>query len=159
MDLVTLSTQLRKNPLNWLLSATLVYVLSTLYSTSTSTPPSLTHPDTIVFRDYTPRELAAFDGRQDGGRGRLMLAVNGQVYDASLGRNFYGPDGPYGNFAGRDASRGLAKNSFDLDMLSDVNGPIDKLEDLTGDEWESLRGWEMHFKNKYLLVGKLVENN
>lgn len=51
--------------------------------------------------------------------------------------------GPYANFAGRDASRGLAKNSFDLDMLTDPNEAIDKLEDLNADEWESLREWEV----------------
>ena len=51
--------------------------------------------------------------------------------------------GPYANFAGHDASRGLAKNSFDADMLTDPNEPIDKLEDLAADEWESLREWEV----------------
>lgn len=66
--------------------------------------------------------------------------------------------GPYGNFAGRDASRGLAKNSFDMEMLTDDDKPIDKLEDLNKDEWDSLREWEQHFANKYLLVGTLVEN-
>lgn len=54
--------------------------------------------------------------------------------------------GPYANFAGHDASRGLAKNSFDADMLTDPNEPIDKLEDLAADEWESLREWEVSFK-------------
>jgi len=60
--------------------------------------------------------------------------------------------GMYGNFAGRDASRGMAKQSFDLgecrfsigcpkmdsilnissqiEMLTPVDQPIDKLEDL-----------------------------
>ncbi|KAH8556919.1 hypothetical protein BGW37DRAFT_416514, partial [Umbelopsis sp. PMI_123] len=52
----------------------------------------------------------------------------------------------------RDASRGLAKNSFDLEMLTDDDKPIDKLEDLNKDEWDSLREWEQHFANKYLLV-------
>lgn len=51
--------------------------------------------------------------------------------------------GPYANFAGHDASRGLAKNSFDADMLTDPHEPIDKLEDLAADEWESLREWEV----------------
>lgn len=67
-------------------------------------------------------------------------------------------EGPYANFAGHDASRGLAKHSFDSDMVCDPNGPIDKLEDLNTEEWESLREWEQHFATKYLLVGKLVEN-
>lgn len=66
--------------------------------------------------------------------------------------------GPYANFAGHDASRGLAKNSFDGDMLTDPKEAIDKLEDLTTEEWESLREWEQHFATKYLFVGKLVEN-
>lgn len=44
-------------------------------------------------------------------------------------------------------------------MLTDVDKPIDRLEDLTRDEWESLREWEQHFVGKYLLVGKLVENH
>ena len=58
----------------------------------------------------------------------------------------------YGNFAGRDASRGMAKQSFDLgitcisnlglcqhsleseEMLTPVDQPLDKLEDLRPDE-------------------------
>ena len=59
-------------------------------------------------------------------------------------------DGMYGNFAGRDASRGMAKQSFDLgttyifswrsfwnfplDMLTPVDQSLDKLEDLKADE-------------------------
>lgn len=54
----------------------------------------------------------------------------------------------YGNFAGRDASRGLAKNSFDEDMLTDPNAEIDKLEDLDQEEWQSLRDWAGFFEGK-----------
>lgn len=43
-------------------------------------------------------------------------------------------------------------------MLTDPKDPIDKLEDLTTEEWESLKEWEQHFSSKYLFVGKLVEN-
>ena len=67
-------------------------------------------------------------------------------------------DGPYGNFAGRDASRGLAKNSFDKSMLTSLDAPIDKLEDLNDEEKESLSDWAGHFEGKYQLVGKLIEN-
>jgi membrane-associated progesterone receptor component len=58
-------------------------------------------------------------------------------------------DGPYGNFAGRDASRGLAKGSFDKSMLTDPVGKIDTLADLARDEWDELRQWTGHFQNKY----------
>jgi membrane-associated progesterone receptor component len=61
-------------------------------------------------------------------------------------------DGMYGNFAGRDASRGMAKQSFDegvcacgrvgsrrcssrcTEMLTPADEPLDKLEDLKPDE-------------------------
>lgn len=50
--------------------------------------------------------------------------------------------GPYSTFAGRDASRGLAKQSFEQDMLTPLNEPIDELKDLSNAEWENLRDWE-----------------
>jgi membrane-associated progesterone receptor component len=83
--------------------------------------------------------------------------VRGKVFDVSSGRNFYGPGGPYENFAGRDASRGLACGSFDEDMLTkDLQGPLDTLEGLGREEMEALRGWEERFEEKYLVVGELV---
>jgi len=159
ITLNTLIDQLKANPLNWALLAVFLYVLRSYLSASAPAVPEPKHPETIVFKDYTPVELQAYTGRQDNDRGRILMAVNGNVYDVTSGRNFYGPDGPYGNFGGRDASRGLAKGSFDLDMLTDVDKPIDRLEDLARDEWEALREWEQHFSGKYLLVGKFIENH
>lgn len=83
--------------------------------------------------------------------------MQGRVFDVTAGASFYGPGGPYSNFAGRDASRGLAKNSFDEDMLTDLDKPIDKLEGLNEEELGALAGWASHFEGKYLLVGRLVE--
>lgn len=79
------------------------------------------------------------------------------MFDVTSGRNFYGPGGPYANFAGRDASRGLAHGSFDESMLTkDLEGPLDPLDDLDADQLESLSNWEARFNEKYLVVGKLV---
>ncbi|KAG9102540.1 hypothetical protein FRC06_001814 [Ceratobasidium sp. 370] len=64
----------------------------------------------------------------------------------------------YGNFAGRDASRGMAKQSFDEDMLTPVDQPLDKLQDLTREEVANMQGWVEHFTGKYATVGELVEN-
>lgn len=65
--------------------------------------------------------------------------------------------GPYANFAGRDASRGLACQSFDEEMLTkDLKGPLDDLSDLTPEQWDNLKAWEERFLEKYLVVGKLV---
>ncbi|KAI9893384.1 MAG: hypothetical protein M1814_006681 [Vezdaea aestivalis] len=107
-----------------------------------------------VFKTFTPETLLPYDGT---GSQPVYLAVRGRVFDVSGGRTFYGPGGPYSNFAGRDASRGLAKGSFDEDMLTkDLKGPVDTLADLDGEELEALRGWEEKFEEKYLVVGKLV---
>ncbi|PHZ15625.1 cytochrome b5 [Rhizopus microsporus ATCC 52813] len=155
----TVLRQLKENPLNWALLAMLAYLLRAYTTSGKPKIEEAKHPEVLVFKNYTPIELLPFNGL--GKDGRILMAVNGSIYDVSRGRNFYGPGmcGPYANFAGRDASRGLAKNSFDLDMLTDPNEAIDKLEDLSADEWESLREWEQHFASKYLLVGKLVENH
>jgi membrane-associated progesterone receptor component len=120
-----------------------------------SPPPVLPKEDpAVVFKTFTPQTLLPFSGENDA---PVYLAVRGRVFDVSRGRNFYGPGGPYANFAGRDASRGLAKGSFDEGMLTkDLDGPLDTLEDLDRDELEALQGWEEKFLEKYLVVGKLV---
>lgn len=77
------------------------------------------HPKALVFKKYNVHELAESDGRKTN---KILLAIaklkDGKVsertvFDVTAGATFYGPDGMYGNFAGRDASRGMAKQSFD----------------------------------------------
>ncbi|KND87556.1 Damage response protein 1 [Tolypocladium ophioglossoides CBS 100239] len=141
-------------PLNLILASVLAY---TLYASFIRTaPPPVLHraPPPIVFKTYTPRTLLPLNGTHDT---PVLLAVRGRVFDVSRGRNFYGPGGPYANFAGRDASRGLACGSFDEDMLTeDLDGPLDTLDGLGKDELEALRGWEERFLEKYDVIGKLV---
>ncbi|KAJ5584506.1 uncharacterized protein N7459_004306 [Penicillium hispanicum] len=111
-------------------------------------------PPPVVFRTYTPKTLIEFNGENDK---PVFLAVRGRVFDVTPGRNFYGPGGPYENFAGRDASRGLAHQSFDEEMLTkDLSAPLDDLKDLDADQLENLQSWEERFSEKYLVVGKLV---
>ncbi|KAJ5284133.1 Cytochrome b5, partial [Penicillium chrysogenum] len=111
-------------------------------------------PPPTVFKTYTPKTLIEFNGEE----GRpVYLSVRGRVFDVSPGRNFYGPGGPYENFAGRDASRGLAFQSFDEEMLTkDLSAPLDDLKDLDAEQLENLQSWEDRFLEKYLVVGKLV---
>lgn len=79
----------------------------------------------------------------------MYLAVKGKVHDVTSGRNFYGPGGPYENFAGRDATRGLACQSFDEEMLTkDLDGPLDDCSDLGAAELENLQGWVERFDEK-----------
>ncbi|KAI5293767.1 hypothetical protein KEM52_005248 [Ascosphaera acerosa] len=141
------------SPLNLALLALVAYVLY-LQVRPRRAPaiPATTPP--AVFRVYTPATLLPFNGQE---RDSVYLAVNGKVYDVTAGRNFYGPGGPYANFAGRDASRGLACQSFDPEMLTeDLAGPLDDLKDLTAEQRDNLASWEERFDAKYLVVGKLV---
>ncbi|CAD6503402.1 BgTH12-03067 [Blumeria graminis f. sp. triticale] len=141
------------SPINAILLSLLIYIL---YKQLKPVPPPVlpAPPTPTVFRTFIPATLLPYNGQNDM---PVYLAVRGQVYDVSRGRNFYGPGGPYENFAGRDASRGLAKGSFDEEVLTkDLEGPLDKLEDLDEDELEALQGWEERFKEKYLVVGRLI---
>ncbi|XP_043658899.1 membrane-associated progesterone receptor component 1 [Drosophila teissieri] len=103
-----------------------------------------------IRRDFTVKELRQYDGNQPDGR--VLVAVNGIVYDVSKGRRFYGPGGPYATFAGRDASRNLA--NFSVEAID--KDEYDDLSDLSGVQMDSVREWEMQFKEKYELVGKLL---
>jgi membrane-associated progesterone receptor component len=142
------------NPLNIVLSVVALYILGTILlpeSVSKLTPTLAKarspkchagnsysflpeeHPPVAQWTRYTPRTLAIHDGSA-GKQGPILLAIEGRVFDVTKGSSFYGPGGPYGNFAGRDASRGMAKQSFDLDTLTPLDKPLDKLEDLTPSE-------------------------
>ena len=54
---------------------------------------------------YTREELYEFG---NGDNGTLLLSIFGRVYDVSTGEKFYGKDGKYHIFAGRDVTRALA---------------------------------------------------
>ncbi|KAF8420624.1 cytochrome b5-like heme/steroid binding domain-containing protein [Tirmania nivea] len=140
-------------PLNLILFSLVIYIGYLRFRTPTT--PVISRPPPIVYRKYTPLTLLPYNGID---KPQVFLAVSRKVYDVTPGKGFYGPGGSYESFAGRDASKGLAKGSLDAEMLSDEKGRIDTLEDLNEEEKGSLRGWEEHFGGKYAIVGELVEN-
>ncbi|OEL17481.1 Membrane steroid-binding protein 2 [Dichanthelium oligosanthes] len=104
-------------------------------------------PPPVQLGEVTEEELRAYDGSDP--KKPLLMAIKGQIYDVTQSRLFYGPGGPYALFAGRDASRALAKMSFEpSDLTSDISG-------LGPFEAEALQEWEYKFKSKYVTVGKI----
>ncbi|KJE97110.1 hypothetical protein CAOG_07580 [Capsaspora owczarzaki ATCC 30864] len=81
----------------------------------------------------------------------IWLCVNGKVFDVTRGRSFYGPGGGYAAFAGRDATRALAK--MDTGAATRTYAVV---SDLTEEEINTAKHWEATFAGKYQFVGTLA---
>jgi predicted heme/steroid binding protein len=111
-------------------------------------------------RNFTLAQLKYFDGTKDEKTGDLKpvyLSINGTIFDVTRGRDFYGPDGPYSMFAGRECGAALAKMSFDDKHLDD----IDACTKLNFGEKAELDGWTEKFQyyRCYPIKGRLVPNH
>ncbi len=98
-------------------------------------------------REFTIEELAQYDG--SGADGKIYISVRGTVYDVTAGRDFYGPGAGYHVFAGKDATRCLAKM-----QISDTEANCG-WENLSEENLETLQEWEDKYKAKYPVVGTL----
>ena len=117
-----------------------------LFQKKAPAPPPLPEAEE---RDYTVAELAEHDGSDPGKP--LLLAIRGYVYDVGRGRDFYGPGGPYGMFAGKDCTRALAKVAFDPELFTaDLDGLIQE-------ELDKLDEWIEMFEGKYRRIGRLID--
>ncbi|KAH8412618.1 hypothetical protein KR009_003674, partial [Drosophila setifemur] len=99
--------------------------------------------------DFTVRELQEFDGTREDGR--MLVAINFNVYDVSRSTHCYGPQGVYPNFAGRDISRDLI--NFTVRTSGFVE--FDDLCDLSLSQMSILIEWDLQYKERYPYVGKL----
>ncbi|KAJ8905050.1 hypothetical protein NDN08_001562 [Rhodosorus marinus] len=105
-------------------------------------------------RDMKAKELAQYNGTD---RPEIYIAVTSimdgktSIFDMTSAKDFYGPGGPYGLFAGKNASHGLAKSSLDE---KEVVGDVNTLSDA---EKDTLHGWYMKYVSKYPEVGTLID--
>lgn len=98
--------------------------------------------------ELTPQELSQYNGADSSKP--LYMAVKGRIFDVTTGKSFYGPGGPYAMFAGKDASRALAKMSKnDEDISPSLDGLSDK-------EIGVLNDWEKKFEAKYPVIGRVA---
>jgi len=121
-------------------------------SKETPTPPrpsSLQPPSRPEPQDFTLEQLRSFDGTNGN---PIYIAVQGKVYDMSSKPGFYGPNGAYHIFAGRDASRALAKGSLDLQDVENSS-----IADLDPMEIETLGEWVAKYDISYHVVGQLIK--
>jgi len=98
-------------------------------------------------RTFTLAQLKEYNGSDK--TKPIYLGAMGKVYDVTASSGFYGPGGSYGAFAGRDASRGLAKMEVKYDSAL--------IDDLSTGEKQTLREWADKFDSKYPIVGKIID--
>ncbi|XP_063635917.1 membrane-associated progesterone receptor component 1-like [Cydia splendana] len=148
-------TDIIYSPVNLLLTVNCVFIVVMIYkllrSRFSKRSVEAAMPELPKIRkDMTVAELRQYDGTQPDGR--VLVAVNGWIFDVTRGRRFYGPGGPYATFGGKDASRGLATFS-----VTSSDKEYDDLSDLNSMEMESVKEWEAQFREKYDLVGRLLK--
>lgn len=80
-----------KSPLNIFLVIVIAILVYKIFRSKTQEDiPVQEHKELPKIRkDFTVEELKKYDGR--GPDGRILVAVNGSVYDVTRGSRFYGP--------------------------------------------------------------------
>ncbi|GAA5993754.1 hypothetical protein JCM5350_008223 [Sporobolomyces pararoseus] len=103
----------------------------------------------------TEQELSKYNGintNDDDSKGLpIYLAIDGDVYDVTEGRESYGPGGAYHIFAGRDAARAFVTGCFQTHLTHDLRGFNQK-------ELATLKHWKEFYSNhaKYRKVGRVM---
>mmetsp|Transcript_5861 Transcript_5861/g.13029 ORF Transcript_5861/g.13029 Transcript_5861/m.13029 type:complete len:255 (+) Transcript_5861:198-962(+) len=112
-------------------------------------------------RVLTREELSKNDGSQPAPEGYaaapIYLGAGDFVFDVSFGGvTFYGPEGSYHRFAGKDASRALALMSFDPGDLENTS-----VDDLDEKKRKTLDDWVKTFTERkgYPVVGRLGKSS
>ncbi|CAM9670941.1 unnamed protein product, partial [Heterosigma akashiwo] len=102
-------------------------------------------------RNFTHQQLERFTGEDNS---PILIAINGDVFDVSRSRRFFGPGGQYSMLAGRDISVCLAKLRLEEGLL----GADPATAALTKKERRDLRSWHKVYGGykEFPLAGRLV---
>ena len=97
----------------------------------------------------TLNELAAHG--HSGPLKPVWLGILGRVYDVNKGAShYYGPNGGYNFFSGRDGAKAFVTGQFDEEGLTD------DVEDLTPMQLGEIDSWIQFYDKEYTFVGKLI---
>lgn len=91
--LQNIANEIFYSPLNLALVAVIAFLVYKIAKGQRDSPAANSRPAEPELpklrRDFTLAELKNYDGNQADGR--VLLAVNGTVYDVTKGKRFYGP--------------------------------------------------------------------
>lgn len=86
-------SEIVNSPLNIFLIGVIAFLIYKIFTSSQSpskSTPVPKEPELPKLRqDFTAADLKAYDGTQPDGR--VLVAVNGNVFDVTRGKKFYGP--------------------------------------------------------------------
>lgn len=89
--LTAILNEIISSPLNLALVAVIIYLVFKIFKSRNETPVQVAPEPQLpkLRRDFTVEELKKYDG--NGSDGRILVAVNGKVFDVTKGKRFYGP--------------------------------------------------------------------
>lgn len=86
-------SEIVNSPLNIFLIGVIAFLIYKIFTSSQSpskSSPIAKEPELPKLRkDFTAADMKAYDGNQPDGR--VLVAVNGNVFDVTRGKKFYGP--------------------------------------------------------------------
>lgn len=84
-------TEIVTSPLNLALVGIIAFLVYKIFKSRNHVPVNVPEEPKLpkLRKDFTVEELKKYDGKQPDGR--ILVAVNGKVFDVTKGRRFYGP--------------------------------------------------------------------
>ncbi|SAL99239.1 hypothetical protein [Absidia glauca] len=98
---------------------------------------------------FTEKELLQYDGSNPNLP--IYLAVDGDVFDVTKGRGWYGFGGSYGHFSGKDAARAYVTGCFEDHLTHDLRG-------LSAAQLKGVAHWKSFYANHhtYYKIGTVI---
>ncbi|KAI8093388.1 cytochrome b5-like heme/steroid binding domain-containing protein [Halteromyces radiatus] len=98
---------------------------------------------------FTEKELLQYDGSNPNLP--IYLAIDGDVFDVTEGRGWYGHGGSYGHFSGKDAARAYVTGCFEDHLTHDLRG-------LSPAQLKGVDHWKSFYANhhKYHKIGTVI---